>query len=166
MSRCSCRSAFSQLEDLNRWPWSVGLIFWTRCTRSCSTPVGTYLVCHFPYSRLRNAMTLTTFPAVRQERLCIFWMKFYFFFSHISAIGISSISRSSLVLCIGSSICITCSQSLWKRIQVVHWLIMLFSFFLYTYYWCKTLTRAPYYHIRHFETYKTFLRHVRYCKNL
>ena len=120
MSRCSCRSAFSQLQDLNRWPWSVGSIFWTRCTCLCSRPVGICLGCHFPYSLLRNTMTLTTFRALRQEWLRIICMKFYFlnFFCliHISSIESSSISRLSLVLYSGSSIRITCSQSLWKRI--------------------------------------------------
>ena len=82
MSRCSCRSAFSQLQDVNRWPWSVGPIFWTRCTCLCSRPVGTCLGCHFPYSLLRNVMTLlTTLRAVRQERLCIMWVKFFFVLS-------------------------------------------------------------------------------------
>jgi hypothetical protein len=88
--------------------------------------VGIFLGCHFAYSLLRNAMTLTTFRAVRQEWVRIIWIKFYFLNLfcpiHISSIESSSISRLSLVLCSDSSIRITCSQSLtylltpWSRV--------------------------------------------------
>ena len=119
MSRCSCRSALSPLQDLNRWPWSVGPIYWTRCTRLYSRPMGTSLGCHFPYSFLRNAMTLTTFRAVRQKRLCIIWVKFYFFI-FLSQPHLFNRKFVDFTFVLGivqrSCIRITCSQSLWMRI--------------------------------------------------